>query len=72
MDLTYSKIVRWGLLHVPNNGRPAGVNLRFLHLGSYYLGASAIPTAHRASEASSLRLALALQRCRAVESRFLQ
>ena len=35
---------------MPNNGRLAKVNLRFLRLGSYYLGASAIPTAHRAGE----------------------
>ena len=50
MDSPYSEIVNWGLLHVPNNGLLAKVNLHFLRLGSYYLGASAIPIAHRAGE----------------------
>ena len=51
MELSYSEIVRWGLLHVPNSGRLEKVNfLRFLRLASYYLGASTIPTAHRMGE----------------------
>ena len=40
-----------GLLYVPNNGRLAKVNFTFsLLIGSYYLGVSVIPTAHKAGE----------------------